>query len=176
MWWTERSPGNTSGLAEAEALNREGLKNENFPEDVSKYIQTITKTRKLRNSCMCFGLMPRQYSIKQGSIQPKIIIPSIPVADRCPTVLYTISPSPLRKKAHPGSTAHQPSCIMRCRTTAGEYLLNLRPRLGPCGKHRRSCTIITSKQTAQRSILTKWHLSKCYGCITVQPWAAGSPG
>lgn len=72
-------------------------------------------------------------------------------------------------KPHTGPTADQPSCIMSCRTTVGKYLLNLRAQLWPYGKHRSSCTIITSKQTAEESILTKWHLSKCYGFITVQP-------
>lgn len=57
---------------------------------------------------------------------------------------------------------------MRCRTSVGKYLLNLRPQLWPCGKHWSSCTIITSKQTAEESIRTKWHLIKLYSVSTVQ--------
>lgn len=47
---------------------------------------------------------------------------------------------------------------MRCRTTVGKSLLNLRPQLWPYGKHWSSCTIILSKQTAEgRSFWQKGH-------------------
>lgn len=72
-------------------------------------------------------------------------------------------------KPHTGPAADEPSILMRRRTTVGKYLLNLRPQLWPYGKHRSSCTIITSKQTAEESILTEWHLSKRYSFITVRP-------
>lgn len=72
-------------------------------------------------------------------------------------------------RPHTGPTADRPSCIMRCRTTVGKHLLNLRDQLWPYRKHRSSCTIITSKQTAEESIFTKWHLSKRYSFITVRP-------
>lgn len=49
-------------------------------------------------------------------------------------------------------------CVMRCRTTVGKSLLNLRPQLWPYGKHWSSCTIILSKQTAEgRSFWQKGH-------------------
>lgn len=87
-----------------------------------------------------------------------------------PAVLYTISPVPRTNQTSTGRGADQLSCIMRCRSTEGRALLNLRPQLWPCGKHLRHCTITTSKQTAEEGILTKWHLGKLCSSITVQPY------
>ncbi len=43
--------------------------------------------------------------------------------------------------------------------------LILRPHLWPYGMHQSSCTIITSKQTTEESILTKGHLSYCHAGV-----------